>query len=406
MAAAPPDPDLHGHVTEVPVGSLREWPENPRTISEPRFAALKQALVEARSMLWARPLIALPDGTVIAGNMRLRGACDLGWETIPVVYVDLTPDEARVWALRDNNAYGEWDEPRLAEILAELGSRDVDVALAGFADRDLDRILAHLSQPADPDAAPDPPSRPRSRPGCVYELGDHRLLCGDATNPEHVERLLAGERADVLWTDPPYGVDYVGKTKKQLRIRNDGDTAITVIEAALAAIVPSLAEAAPFYVCVPGGPQGTGFRVALEHAGMRLHQTLAWVKNSLVLGRCDHHLQHEEILYGWAPGGHGRPGRGRQAGSRWHGPNNVSSVFFVDRPSRSEVHPTMKPVGLIAAQLSNSSLRGNTVLDPFAGSGSTLIACEQLGRRCLAIELDPAYCDVIRDRYQEYTHGS
>jgi DNA modification methylase len=138
---------------------------------------------------------------------------------------------------------------------------------------------------------------------------------------------------------------------------------------------------------------------------MRLHQTLVWVKNSPVIGRCDHQLQHEEILYGWAPGGEGRPGRGRHTGTRWQGPNNVSSVFFVDRPTRSEAHPTMKPVALIAQQLSNSSLRGATVLDPFAGSGSSLIACEQLGRRCLAIELDPAYCDVIRTRYREYTRG-
>jgi DNA modification methylase len=356
-------------------------------------------------MLWARPLIALMDGTVIAGNMRLRAARALGWDTIPAVRVDLSWNDARVWALRDNNAYGEWDEPKLAEILADLADRQVDVALAGFADRDLDRILAHLESPADPDAAPDPPTQPRSRMGRVYELGPHRLLCGDATNPAHVKRVLDATRPNVLWTDPPYGVDYMGKTSRRLRIQNDGDSAAEVFEGALAAVVPSLAGAAPFYVCVPGGRQGSAFRAALERAGMRLHQTLVWVKNSPVIGRCDHQLQHEEILYGWAPGGEGRPGRGRQHGSRWQGPNNVSSVFFVDRPTRSEAHPTMKPVALIAQQLSNSSLRGETVLDPFAGSGSSLIACEQLGRRCLAIELDPAYCDVIRTRYREYTRG-
>lgn len=397
--------ELSGTITEVPLSALREWDENPRTISEPRFAALKRALVESRAMLWARPLIALSDGSVIGGNMRLRAARALGWETIPVVFVDLSLDEARVWALRDNNAYGEWDEPKLAEILAGLKARSVDMALAGFADRDLDRILAQLPALTDPDDAPDPPTKPRSEPGEIYRLGTHRLLCGDATDSEAVAQLMRGTAAGLLWTDPPYGVDYVGKTRARLRIRNDDYDAIDVFGRALEAIVPHLAEAAPFYVCAPGGPRGTGFRFALEQAGMRLHQTLVWVKNSPVLGRCDHQLQHEEILYGWAPGGVGRPGRGRQAGSRWHGPNNVSSVFFVDRPSRSEVHPTMKPVALIAGQLSNSSLRGDTVLDPFAGSGSTLIACEQLGRRCFAIELDPVYCDVIRDRYEGFTRG-
>ena len=146
---------------------------------------------------------------------------------------------------------------------------------------------------------------------------------------------------------------------------------------------------------------GTQFRIAVESAGWRSHQSLAWVKQAIVLGRLDHQPQHEEILYGWAPGA-GRPGRGRHAGSRWVGGNNVSSVFFCPRPRRSDVHPTMKPVSLIVTQLSNSTHRGDVVVDLFAGSGSTLIACEQLGRRAFCVELDPAYCDVIRRRYEGY----
>ena len=392
-------------VREVPLASLREWPDNPRTISDARLAALKRTMIEARAMLQVRPLLVLPDGTVFAGNMRLRGARELDWDTIPVAYVDLPPEQATLWALRDNNAYGEWDEPALAEILAGLTDRDIDITLAGFADRDLDQILARLPKPLEPDAAPDLPAKPRSKPGQLHKLGSHRLLCADATDPNALATLLGDVRPAVLWTDPPYGVDYVGKTPRRLRITNDSPDAAKLLERLLTALLPSLAEAAPFYICAPGGRQGTGFRVVVERSGMRLHQSLVWVKNTPVLGRCDHQLQHEEVLYGWAPGGQGRPGRGRRRGSRWYGPNNVPSVFFVDKPARSEVHPTMKPVALITAQLSNSSLRGDAVIDPFAGSGSTLIACEQLGRRCFAVEIDPAYCDVIRDRYAEFTRG-
>ena len=394
-----------GQVEEVALARLREWPENPRTISDSRLEQLKHALIAGRAMLWARPLLCLPDGTVIAGNMRLRAARALGWDTIPVIFVDLSPDDARMWALRDNSAYGEWNEPALAEILADLADRGVDVALAGFADRDLDRILAHLDPQADPDDAPElDPGPPESEPGEVYAVGSHRLMCGDASDTDALGRLFGSERPTCVWTDPPYGVGYVGKTKRKLRIQNDNADAGGLLGRALEAVSEHLVSSAPYYICAPGGPMGTPFRLALDDAGWRLHQTLVWVKQAIVLGRLDHQPQHEEILYGWAPGA-GRPGRGRHADSRWQGGNNASSVFFHDRPSRSEVHPTMKPVGLIAAQLVNSTRRGDVVVDLFAGSGSTLIACEQSGRRAFCVELDPAYCDVIRRRYAEYTHG-
>jgi DNA modification methylase len=172
----------------------------------------------------------------------------------------------------------------------------------------------------------------------------------------------------------------------------------------LAAADRVLAPAARFYIAAPAGPRGTDFRLALPGAGWRFHQALVWVKQSQVLGHSDYHYAHEDILYGWTAGP-GRPGRGRHRGSRWYGGHDQRSVFFFDRPARSAEHPTMKPVGLIAAQLQNSSRRGDLVLDSFAGSGSTLIACEQLGRRCFAVELDPRYCDVIRRRYEEFVDG-
>jgi site-specific DNA-methyltransferase (adenine-specific) len=392
-------------VVELELERLRPWPDNPRSIRPERLEQLKQALAADPQMLRARPLLALPDGTVIAGNQRLRAARELGWRTIPVITVDLEPERVRLWALRDNNAYGEWDEPALAELLAELADEGLDVALAGFEARELDRLLTSLEAATDPDEAPALVEGPSdSRPGEIYQLGPHRLACGDARDGELLARLLAGERPAVLWTDPPYGVAYVGKTKRALTIENDDDGAGALLEAALRTADPYLAASAPFYIASPAGAAGTAFRLALESLGWRLHQSLAWVKNAPVLGHSDYHYLHEDVLYGWKPGP-GRPGRGRHRGSRWYGDNSQVSALFVDRPARSDEHPTMKPVALIAAHLRNSSRRGEAVLDLFAGSGSTLIACEQLGRRCLAVELDPRYCDVIRRRYRDYCDG-
>jgi ParB-like chromosome segregation protein Spo0J len=391
-------------LAELPLERLRCWPENPRRIRPERLEQLKRALADDPEMLLARPLLALPDGTVIAGNQRLRAARELGWQTIPVITVELDRERARLWALRDNNPYGEWDEPALAELLAELGAGGVELALAGFADRELERLLAGIEPAADPEEAPPLPGEPESELGRIYQLGPHRLACGDARDGELLGRLLGDEQPVVLWSDPPYGVDYVGKTKRALAIANDDEAAAALLEAALRAADPLLAPAARFYLAVPARRQGTAFRLALERLGWRHQQTLVWVKNALVLGRSDYHYQHEEILYGFRPGP-GRPGRGPHPGSRWYGDDAQSSVFFVDRPARSEAHPTMKPVALVAAMLANSSRRGDPVLDLFAGSGSTLIACEQLGRRCYAVELDPRYCDVIRRRYQDYRDG-
>jgi ParB-like chromosome segregation protein Spo0J len=391
-------------LAELPLERLRCWPENPRRIRPERLEQLKRALADDPEMLLARPLLALPDGTVIAGNQRLRAARELGWQTIPVITVELDRERARLWALRDNNPYGEWNEPALAELLAELGAGGVELALAGFAERELERLLAGIEPAADPEEAPPLPGEPESELGRIYQLGPHRLACGDARDGELLGRLLGDEQPVVLWSDPPYGVDYVGKTKRALAIANDDEAAAALLEAALRAADPLLAPAARFYLAVPARRQGTAFRLALERLGWRHQQTLVWVKNALVLGRSDYHYQHEEILYGFRPGP-GRPGRGPHPGSRWYGDDAQSSVFFVDRPARSEAHPTMKPVALVAAMLANSSRRGDPVLDLFAGSGSTLIACEQLGRRCYAVELDPRYCDVIRRRYQDYRDG-
>jgi DNA modification methylase len=392
----------HPRVVEMPISALRPWTENPRIVTPAALEQLKQALVADSALLWARPLIALPDGTVICGNQRLLAARELGWSAIPTITVDLDRDRARLWALRDNNQYGEWDEPALADLLAELAADGVDLALTGFQSGDLDRILAGLAADTDPDDAPPLPDAPESRPGEIYQLGSHRLLCGDARAPAALERLLDGERAELLWTDPPYGVDYVGKTKQKLRIANDRRDGLDhLLRDAFAVLDTALQPSARFYIASPGGLLGLTFRQAVVEVGWHLHQTLVWCKQTPTLAHSDYQPAHEDILYGWKPGP-GRPGRGRHAGSRWYGGNNQPSVFHVPRAARNEAHPTIKPVALIEAMLKNSSKRGDIVLDAFAGSGSTLIACERLGRSCIPVELDPAYCDVIRHRYQEF----
>lgn len=231
------------------------------------------------------------------------------------------------------------------------------------------------------------------------------LCCGDARDGEQLKGLFGREQASLFVSDPPYGVDYKGKTRRSLRIQNDDAQGLAgLLREVFAAADGVLAANAPFYVFSPAGPLGTRFRIAIDEAGWQLHQSLVWDKGSIVLGHSDYHYRHEDVLYGWKRGP-GRAGRGRHAGSRWFGDNSQASVFCHDGPARSELHPTMKPVGLIAEMIRNSSRRGEIVLDPCVGSGSTLLACEQLGRRCVAVELDPAYCDVVRQRYAEYHNG-
>ncbi len=216
--------------------------------------------------------------------------------------------------------------------------------------------------------------------------------------------LLADGAPALLLTDFPWGVDYTGKTVEALRIANDAPERLPVFLAeAFAALTEVLEPGTPFYLFTPSGPAGTEFRLALRAVGLEHRQTLIWCKNAIVLGHGDYHYRHEEILYGFTPGA-GRRGRGSR-GSRWFGGNDQGSLLFFDRPAASRAHPTAKPVALLEALLRNSSRRGDLVLDPFAGSGATLIACERLGRRCASVELDPRYADVIRRRYEEFTHG-
>jgi len=236
--------------------------------------------------------------------------------------------------------------------------------------------------------------------GEIIELGQHRVLCGDSTNVAMVARLMGDDLADCMWTDPPYGVDYEGKRTLRRKIENDvSDGLAMMLLAVFTNSDSSLRPGAPIYIASPGGPRLVDFLKGFMEVGWLFRQGLVWVKDSFVVGHSDYHYRHEQILFGYKPG-EGRLGRG---GPGWFGDNKQDSVFDVVRPYNSKEHPTMKPVELIERCLGNSTQAGETVFDPFLGSGSTLIACEKTGRRCLGVEIDRQYADVIVQRWENFT---
>jgi DNA modification methylase len=270
--------------------------------------------------------------------------------------------------------------------------------LTGFTADDLAHLLeGPATEPlADPDDVPEPPAEPDTKPGDLWVLGDHRLLCGDATNPADLARLMDGVEADLLLTDPPYGVGYTGKTAEALTIANDqieDDEAYRAfLAAALRTALIHVRPGAGFYVW-HADVRGLPVRLAVQDAGLTVRQCLVWAKSAFVLGRQDYQWRHEPCLYGWRDG----------AAHSWLGDRSQSTVLEFDRPARNESHPTCKPVELFRALLRNSCQRTGVVLDPFGGSGTTLIAAEQEGRRACLMELDPAYCQVILDRWTQMT---
>lgn len=390
-------------VESVPLSRLKPAPWNPRLIRDERFRSLVRSLEADPEFMQLRPILATKDGTIYAGNMRYRAAAKAGWTEVPVIIDDIDELTAKARAVRDNNGWGEWQDEELAELLHGIGDAGIELGDLGFDDKELNRILglAPTEGLTDPDDVPEPPAEPYVKRGEVYELGDHRLMCGDAT--EDLDVLMGGAQADCIWTDPPYGVDYVGKTTDALKIVGDNDSAAALVRAAFEAARAVTAPRVPFYCAGPAGRRMPEYAQAIVDAGWQLHQELVWVKDVFVLGHSDYHYQHEPIFYGYSAGGDGRPGRGKHAGTRWYGDARKTSVLMFDRPKRSSEHPTMKPEALIEHCLSNSTPPGATVLDMFLGSGSTLIAAERLGRRCYGMDIDPRYVQVAIERWEAFT---
>ncbi|MGE0227521.1 MAG: DNA methyltransferase [Dehalococcoidia bacterium] len=391
-------------VVATPLTALHPAPWNPRTIADERFQNLCGSVRSDPEFLWRRPVLAQADGTIYAGNMRYLAAQYLGFETIPAVIEQVSDQLARERALRDNQQWGEWEHDDLAALLTRLREDGSDVELLGFDERELQQLLDRLSPTgslSDPDEVPALPDEPITKVGDLWNLGGHRVLCGDASVAEDVARVMDGSLASCVWTDAPYGVNYVGGTREHLTLKNDTPEGLAdLLARSFAAIDSAIAPGAALYFAHPAGPGSVVFAEAFIRQGWRLHQQLVWVKSRLVLGHSDYHYRHEPILFGYKSGASGRRGRG---GRGWYGDNTADSVFEVPTPTRNDDHPTSKPVALIEPMLRNSSRTGEVVLDPFLGSGSTLIAAEQLGRRCFGIDLDPRYVDVAVRRWESFT---
>jgi DNA modification methylase len=387
-------------VHKVPVGDLRTYYRNPRKGNIAVIARSLKSNGQYKTLTVNRGTHTGRPNEVLAGNHTLMAARDIEWDTIDVSFVDVDEDQAARIVAVDNRSsdLAENDDRLLLELLADLPDLDGTGYDPGDIE-ELEKALRDRTPPdpglTDPDDVPDPPPAPISKTGDVWVLGDHRLTVGDARDPLVWEALLGDTKADCLWTDPPYGVSYAGKTSDALTIDNDElppDELRSFLRSTLGIAVVSSKPGAAWYVMSPPGPLHLVFAQELSTLGV-FRQTLVWVKDQFVMGHSDYHYRHELTYYGWAPGAaHQEPPDRKQ-----------DTVFEVPRPKRSEDHPTIKPVELIRQHIENSCDKWATVIDPFAGSGSTLIACHITGRTARLIELDPRYADVICRRFQEHT---
>ena len=435
-------------LAQAPEGfQVETWPisrpvpyyRNPRN----NDAAVPFVAESLKRFGWQAPIVVDEGGTIIAGHTRLKAAISIGMTEVPVhVARGLTKAQVKALRLADNRTaeIATWDGDALRAEIDEIYRLGDDLDGLALGEKDVLEMLGDSETATDAakksdqelDEVPEVKGSPASRKGAIYALGAHRLLCGDATDPEQLARLMAGESADLLLTDPPYNVDYQGGTKDKLKIENDNMASAEFrrfLDLAFRAAAGVLKPGGSFYVFY-AATETANFTSAANDAGLFVHQQLVWRKNVAILGRQDYQWMHEPCLYGWKDGGpHVWFGDRKQTtvidalgddivmdsagkraiitiGGRTYSidPKAIltqepSDMVFHAKPIRSELHPTMKPVGLWRYLLGNSSEHGAVVLDPFGGSGTTIIACEASGRKARSAELDPHYCDVIRKRW-------
>ena len=378
-------------VIQMKTAELKPYGRNPRK-NESAVEAVANSIKEFGFRV---PIVVDKHNIVVCGHTRLKAAERLGLEEVPVtVAEDLTEAQIRAFRLADNKTaeLAEWDIPLLNIELENLVD-ELDMTDFGF-----DLSVLDEEKEIEEDDVPtiDEENEPITKLGDVWKLGNHRLICGDSTDAAVIEKLACGWGSiDLLVTDPPYNVAYTGKTADALTIENDkmsSDKFHEFLVAAFRRAYECLKPGAAFYVWY-ASREHINFESALKEVGLEVREQLIWVKNSLVLSRQDYHWRHEPCLYGWKEG----------AAHNWYADRTQTTVLEFNRPSRNAEHPTMKPLDLIGYLIKNSSKHGDTVLDLFGGSGSTLIACEQLGRTCYTCELDPRYCDVIIKRWENLT---
>ena len=359
---------------------------------DPEYEKLKRSIEQfgyVEPVIWNEKT-----GRVVGGHQRLKVLTDMGITEVDVVVVDMDTEKEKALNIALNKISGEWDTEKLALVIADLQGTDFDVSLTGFDPEELEDLFRDdvkcgvKEDDFDVEAELKKPTF--SKAGDLWMLGEHRLFCGDSTKPETFDLLMNGKKANLVVTDPPYNVDYKGSAGK---IKNDSmaeDQFEQFLLAAYQQMEAAMADDASIYV-FHSDSHGLAFRKAFEEAGFYLSGCCIWKKQSLVLGRSPYQWQHEPVLFGWK----------KKGKHQWYTGRKESTIWEFDKPKKNKEHPTMKPIALVSYPIMNSTMTGCLVLDPFGGSGSTLIACEQTGRICYTVELDEKFCDVIVRRYIE-----
>lgn len=379
------------------VEALIPYAANSRTHSDAQVAQIAASIKEFG---WTNPILIDGENGIIAGHGRLLAARKLGLEEVPCVMLDhLSKAQQRALVIADNQLAmnAGWDMAMLAAEIEDLKLGDFDIDLLGFDDKFLDELLdsGPTEGLTDEDAVPEVPETPKTVLGDVWVLGNHRLMCGDSTSIDALQKLTESRLVDMWLTDPPYNVAYEGKTKDALTIQNDSmtdDSFRQFLRDAYVAADAVMKPGAVFYIW-HADSEGYNFRGAAYDAGWKVRQCLIWKKSTMVMGRQDYHWKHEPCLYGWKEG----------AAHLWATDRKQTTILEFDKPSRNGEHPTMKPVELFEYQMLNNTKGADIVLDSFGGSGTTVIAAEKHGRHARLIELDPRYCDVIIKRWQDFT---
>lgn len=386
-------------IENIDINLLNPAPYNPRKDLKPDDKEYQKIKKSIEYFGYVDPIVVNKDLTIIGGHQRYKVLLELGEKSIQCVVVDKNKDDEKALNIALNKISGDWDLPKLKDLLEDLRADDIDITITGFDEKELNKLMAQFEKEIEDDnfdaeAEAKKIETPVTKPGDIWLLGKHRLMCGDATNTDDVEKLLDGHKANLVVTDPPYNVNYKGKAGK---IQNDNMTDnefYTFLFKAFENVSKIMADGAAIYV-FHSDTEGQTFRKAFSDAGFHLANVCVWVKNALVMGRSDYQWMHEPILYGWKP----------TAAHTWYSDRSQTTVWNFNKPSVSAEHPTMKPLDLISHPIQNSSLPNCIVVDTFGGSGSTLIASEQLNRICFMMEIGPIYCDVIKKRWELLTGG-
>lgn len=374
----------------LPIGDLKAYERNAKLHPAEQIQQIKTSIQEFG---FNDPVAVWNDNEIIEGHGRLIAAKELGYTEIPVIRLDSLTDEQRKAYMLVHNKLTMNTGFDLELLNIELGSiNDIDMTEFGF---EFEMFSDDSSEVVEDDYNEELPEEPKSKLGDIYQLGRHRLMCGDSTDAEQVKVLTNGELVDMLLTDPPYNVAYEGKTKDKLKIKNDNmeDTAFRQFLCSAFSAANEVMKAGAVYYIWHAGLEGYNFLGACRDIGWKVREILIWNKNIMLLGRYDYQWKHEPCLYGWKDG----------ASHLWASDRKQTTVIDFNKPNKSDIHPTMKPVGLFDYQIQNNTKGGDIVLDLFNGSGTTIIACEQNGRKAYCMELDPKYVDAAVDRWEKFT---